>query len=365
MIYKTDKSEIAKYRENESLSQSDLKKLLGGLENFLKEEDKQTLPMIIGSAVDALLTGTPEEFEDEFHIISVPKPSELMESMLLSVYENSGNKEAALQDLLPVIEEVVVNYNYQSNWKLDTRIGKVLENFVYYEEIKQCAGKTVLSPSDMEVINNVVDSLRTNNLTKSLFMETDRYHDIYYQLPLFWELDGIKCKGLLDIVVVEKDFDGNVISVTPYDLKTLSDKTINFGASVKMRRYDIQAAWYSFGLRKCLAAFLNCDISKLKNFRFVVESTTNPGEPLIYVCSDDILNIGTAGLPELIVNGRLVRNRIFGFMDLFLLYKYYQEQGFQRERAIEESNGLLTLDWDYSSYQYKDTENENPVWKKI
>ena len=366
MIYRTSKSEIAKYRESEALSQSDLKKLLGGLDNFMKEDsEKQSLPMIIGSAVDTILTGEPGDFENEFHVMDIPKPSELMESMLMAVYERAEDKEASLQELINVVEEVVIGFNYQSNWKIDTRISKVVENFLYYEELKKCAGKTVLSPADMDVINNVVDSLRNCPVTKDLFTDyTDNFTDIYYQLPLFWENNGIKCKGLLDIVVVKKDVNGDTVSVTPYDLKTLSDRTLNFSASMKMRRYDIQAAWYAFGLQASKDRLpFKFPVESHRNFRFVVESTTSPGEPVIYECSSDLLNVGYTGLPDLVVNNRLIRKETLGFIQLLDLYKYYEQQGWRREKALEESNNTIILDWDYLTYTHKVDGRE--VWKKI
>lgn len=365
MIYRTSKSDIAKYREDEALSQSDLKKLLEGLSNFLKEDiEKQSLPMIIGSAVDTILTGYPEDFEKEFYMISTPKPSELMESMLLAVYEAAEDKNAALPDLVNLVQDVVINYNYQSNWKIDTRVSKVVENFIYYEEIKNCAGKTVLSPSDVEVINNVVSSLRTNFATKDLFcIETPKNVDIYYQLPIFWEINGRKCKGLLDMVVVEKNYADEVISVTPYDLKTTFDNTLNFCNNLKIRRYDIQASWYNLGLQLAKNLPFKITPENYKKFRFVVESTTKPGEPLVYECSNELLMVGYNGLPELEFQNRLIRKKVLGFKQLLDLYDYYENQGWQREQAIEESNSLFILNWDFASYTYK--ENEDTIWKKI
>ena len=368
MIYRTSKSDIAKYREDEALSQSQLKKLLGGLDSFMKEDsEKQSLPMIIGSAVDTILTGNVGDFEEEFHIISVPKPSETIESMLLTIYEMAEDKNAALPDLVDLIQEVVVSYNYQPNWKIDTRIGKVVENFTYYEEIKKCAGKTVLSPSDMTVINNVVESITTNPITKDFFSSyTKKNTDFYYQLPIFWEVDGIKCKGLLDLVMVIRNEQDVITAVIPFDLKTMSDVTLNFNEAMKKRRYDIQAAWYYLGLGYCMmneTLPFKADLECLKNFNFIVESTTNPGRPLRYLCTDNLMKVGRYGLPELIIKDRLLRKEILGLEQLLSLYKYYEKQGWNEEQSIQESQGNLFLDWDFAAYQQK--ENEDTIWKKI
>ena len=368
MIYRTSKSEITLYREEDALSQSDLKKLLGGMDNFMKEDsEKQSLPMIIGSAVDTILTGAEGEFEEKFHIISIPKPSETIENILLSVYEMSDNKNAPLPDMLDFVQEAILAYNYQANWKMETRVSKIMEHFIYYEEIKKCAGKIVLSPADMEVINNVVESLRTNPVTKEFFDSyTRRNVDFYYQLPLFWEYRGLKCKGLLDLVVVLKDINGKVEEIIPYDLKTMSDNTLNFNETMKKRRYDIQAAWYHYGLEYCIineTLPFKADLETLSNFNFIVESVTNPGRPLIFKCSDDLMDIGRYGLPELVIEDRLIRKCIFGFEQLLDMYHYYNEQGWREEQAIYESNNELKLDWDFTSYQYG--KYENTIWKKI
>ena len=365
MIYRTSKSEIDKYRENPALSQSDLKKLLLGLDAFTKEEpESETLPMIIGSAVDTILTGQKGDFEKEFYISTVTKPSDTMEAMLVAIYNNAPDKNLGLDDLKDLVEEVVTDFNYQPNWKIETRISKVVENFGYYEELKASAGKTVISLDTMTIIDNVVNSLQTNPVTASLFSTTERTNiDFYYQLPIFWEYMGVNCKGLIDLVIVEKDMEGLVRSVTPYDLKTMGESTLKFIDSVKKRRYDIQAAWYTYGLLNCKELPFS-STNNLKPFKFIVESTTNPGRPIIYECSEEILKCGFTGIPELIIEGRVIRKNIIGFNQLMELYLYYEKEGWREEKSILESNGRMILNWDTVGY-YKDTENGDKIWQEI
>lgn len=365
MIYKTTKAEIDKYRESPALSQSNLKKLLSGLDTFMKEEpESETLPMIIGSAVDTILTGEKGDFEEQFYVSTVTKPSDTMEAMLVAVYESAPDKNLGLDDLKDLIGEVVTAFSYQPNWKMETRISKVVENFGYYEELKASAGKTVISSDTMIIIDNVVSSLQTNSTTASLFSTTEKANlDFYYQLPIFWEYMGIPCKGLLDLLVVEKNADGFIHSVTPYDLKTMGDSTFKFIDSVKKRRYDIQAAWYTYGLLNCKNLPFN-NPNNLRPFKFVVESTTNPGRPIIYECSEEILNCGFSGLPELRLEGRIIRKNILGFSQLMELYLYYEGQGWQEEKSILESNGKIILNWDNAGY-YKETGNGSKIWQEI
>lgn len=126
------------------------------------------------------------------------------------------------------------------------------------------------------------------------------------------------------------------------DIKTCSGRTVDFLSSVKIRRYDIQAASYSLAVAK----HFNVDPSIVDNFLFIVESTTDIGHPIIFTASDELLDVGLNGLPEVWYEGRLLRQQILGYDQLISLYKYYEQQGWQEEKIIYENAGHLVLSWD-------------------
>lgn len=343
MLYITSKEKIKEYRESNSIGQSQLKKLLVGMDEFLKEDDfKQTLSIQIGKAVDTILTGNEEDFEDEFYISSYPKPSDTVALILETVYEKAIDKRADLETYEGILAQVIIDMEYQKNWKIDTRINKLLEFSGYYQELQDSDGKIIITEETKTIIDNVVDSLRSNPVTQQYFNRvTPNNMDIYLQLPIYWEYKNVQCKSLLDIVVVLKENNGDIRNVIPVDLKTMWDKTTNFLISVKARRYDIQAASYSLAVAK----HFNIPMDKVDEFLFVVESTTDIGRPLVFQCTKELLNVGLNGLPELKYEQRVIRDKILGYNDLIDLYIYYSKQGWLEEKIIFENNGKLRLTW--------------------
>lgn len=344
MLYITNREKIEEYRENSAISQSQLKKLLVGMDEFLKEdEDKKSIPMIIGSAVDTILTGNEEDFDNLFHVTHFTKPSDLVAAILETVYNRVNDKLSDLESNIPLLEEAIIDFNYQNNWKMETKVNKLLEFSGYYQELQLSENKTVISEEQKATIDNIVNSLRTNPVTSKYFSRTPLKNvDIYLQLPIYWHYKDVNCKSLLDMVFVYKDVEGNISHITPIDLKTYYGRTVDFLSAVKLRRYDIQAASYTLAVAK----YFDVPPEKIYNFLFVVESTTDIGHPIVFTASDELLDVGLNGLPEVWYEGRLLRQQILGYDQLISLYKYYEQQGWQEEKIIYENAGHLVLSWD-------------------
>lgn len=353
MLYITSREEINKYREVDALNQSDLKKLLLGMDKFLdNKEVKMTNPMIIGNAVDTILTGEEEDFENNFYLLNYPKPTDSISSILEETFNRviSLNVPSTdLEDNLDILKEVIISYEYQSNWKLETRINKILEHTGYYKDLQNSLGKIILSEEQKSIIDNIVDSLKNNIITSSyfdrkLYAENTSW-DMYLQLPIYWEYKGVNCKGLLDIVIVKKDKSGKIERIIPIDLKVVMDKTLSFLNNAKTGRYDIQAAFYTLGLLSSKDIPFEVNKENLLNFRFVVESV-DTGNPIVYETSDSFLSVGANGLSELWLNDRLIRQEVLGYNQLIDLYLYYQEQGWKQEKLIYDNSGFLSLGWE-------------------
>jgi hypothetical protein len=206
----------------------------------------------------------------------------------------------------------------------------------------------MLSRVDYNTINNIVMSFRTHPAMIKYFNDhyipenVDRYH----QLAVYFEYMGIACKGLLD----EVDVDHNAKTIQPYDVKTMTGATKAFlHMSFRVRRYDIQSAWYSKGLEAWKVRMGYGDYTVLP-FKFLVESTTWQGMPLVFTCDNDILRIGESGMPATHVgyaDGRIVRyEAIKGMKQLMEDYLYYEEHAWSiGDREIAEHQNQFQLCW--------------------
>ena len=274
----TPKSKIEEYFQSERLSQSELKALAGGLFKYLdyqskKEDDfyySEGEALLIGSAVDTKLTGEDGQFEKEYYISDQLKPGEAVMSVIHEVFDlmldwfnnekldiNKPSNYNLLDftkeygDSLENYNEYVINacnnQSYCKSMSEEVRISRIINNSkkegkVGDKELINSYGKTILSPSQNEIVNNVVRSLRIhfpNYFERDLNKIGDNAVDIYYQLPIYFTYRGVACKALLDIVVKVKSSDGSTQLIIPVDLKTMSESTLNFISSLKRFRYDI------------------------------------------------------------------------------------------------------------------------------
>jgi hypothetical protein len=379
------KKEVQEYYESSALGQSKLKRLLGDLGSFHKEEDSSAEHFVIGSAVDCILTNSREAFNEEYYISEVEKlPSETVISILQSVHQDllqdyaehleviQGQEEPEpvtpfvefvgdLKDHPTYILDACEKAEWQSRWGADAKLKNIIEpGTEYFMDLCKAFGKRVISKSQANTINAIVASLETNPRTSAFFnrvsFEASPNLTIYYQFPIYFEYRGVQCKALLDMVIVERDIEGKILSITGIDLKTMNGNTYYFPSSIRGRRYDIQAAWYILALHYYFAVPEGSDV--IKPFQFVVESTTYQGKPLNYVVDKSLLEIGRFGKKAVslvdtnLFSGtagqtEIIRPQVLGFEQLLDLYIYHSENGFNEEKEIQEA-GLtpLVVSWD-------------------
>lgn len=390
MVYVTPQNEIDKYFESENLSQSTLKPLLQGLDKYLnnQKEEKELYyeekgSLVIGSAVDCILTGEEGKFDDIYYVSQIEKkPSDAEMSILNMIFDDMlthypQGPYKTLDQYPGLIQASVDFHGWQKNWKPETRIQKIIDcGMEYFEDLKLALGKQVIDSQQMFIIHSICESLRTNRVTKSFF-DREQYEkfigiDVYYQLPIYFEYRGLPCKALLDMLFVFKNTETEeVTSVLPVDLKTMAGLTVNFGTmGFRNFRYDIQAAWYTEALRSPSSTITNIigDNSNLfiHNFKFVVESTITQGTPLVYEVTDEVLHIGKYGRPgvntvdldilfsqEEVYQPISIVKEVKGFEFLIDEYLYYQENGWERDKRIPGS-GVLKLGWEGIIEQHAD-----------
>ena len=351
---------VEDYYTNPAISQSQLKLLLGpdpSIFNTIQEPDlyfEEKKHFIIGDGVDIQLTRPIEEFNQKFHISNLQnKPSDTIKSIVNQVYDHVKEiypNIETIQNYNNAILDSCNDHNYQPNWKDSTRVAKVVEAWEYWEDLKAAEGKVVLSQEENDLISQIVMSIRTNPTTSKYF-ETSKDVEILDQYSIYFNYEGIECKALLDRIIV----DHKNKTIQPIDFKTMGDQTIYFPKSLRQRRYDIQAAFYTEALKSKKVY----DTYEILPFKFIVESTVNPGNPLVFTCSQELLRIGQFGAPKTYLYGKIVSEgydhmseyksmvtlEIKGFHQLIEDYKWYMEKDFETKREIVESQGEFQLDW--------------------
>ena len=422
MLTIASKETVREYREAEGLNQSKAKKLITGITGFDFEEDSNKPHFIVGSAVDCLLLGEEGEFDATYYVSKAEKkPTDSILAIVNVVYGMClEDYQEYLTTVINVIEPTVFNQDcviiqqdsleeaisieqdslevevpvtsfidftgslmekdtyilaaaeqtgFQSRWGAEAKLKavKLPEVCVYFENMLMSYGRTVIDSVTYYQIIDIVRSLKTNFRTAHFFdretLNSTNQLEVYYQLPVFFDYKSptgyiVPCKGLLDMaVVVRNSENGQIQAVTGIDLKTMAGNTINFIDSLRQRRYDIQAAWYNMGLSQL---FQITDPGVLKPFTFVVESSTNPGKPIVYQASDELIAIGTYGREAVqlvdtnlfdgqkkIPSRSIIKYPIKGIEQIMETYIFHQENGWNEERELHEAGALpLVLDWE-------------------
>ena len=361
----TKQKDIEAYYEDPSINQSLLKDLQDGLAGLKaaaakkqkREEENKPEPdyFLYGGGVDTILTGEKGQYENQYHISTLEStPSDAEVLIIKQVFDelvaNEVEIDMSLDQYRSMLDIAIKDQQWYKGNPGEKRIAGLIERGApYFEDLKKSLGKKVIGGNIDFTIQAIVKSLRENPRTSKYFdRETQTLIDnvdFYYQLPIYWEMHGVKCKALLDMVIVVKDSYGHIMTIEPIDLKTMSGETLNFPTQLRVHRYDIQAAWYT----KALLNHFEVEEDIIKPFKFIVESTTNIGTPLVYELNAETLLHGTWGSPAGILEtegGRqMYLKQIKGWFQFLKEYIFYMENEFREDIIIDNNPGTLVVDW--------------------
>lgn len=395
MLIQTSKEEINRYYENSAMNQSLLKKLMKGPAAFIaaQQEPEQKLyyeekgHFIIGKAVDCFITEGQEEFEKLYFTTKAGnKPSPKIMSIIKYAFDRLIEQYNTIQDELVfetpqwnillhnscTINEYFLN-RAKPIWEEDGRLQTIKKdtNYItYLKSLLDAQGKQILSEDESNIVSGIIMSLTTHPYIKDYFNPINENVDIIMQLPIYFtykwdekievydeELGEIEkdeeheedCKGLLDVCII----DHNAKTIQPIDIKTGAGEPFWFISQLNQFDYQIQAKYYSLALEQWKNKILLGQYESLLKdytilpFKFIVESTNIAlqGNPLVFVCTEQLLDLGLNGRPEMIVrlendlfNDYIVYHEIKGIKQLFSDYVYYKENGFNKRREIKEGN---------------------------
>jgi len=272
------------YRLDKSLSYSKLSQFFkNGPKALISNEKIDSLSLRFGSLVDCLLTAT-EEFDDRFYVADIDRFSATIRSMVEGIsflHKDYKSELCEFEDeiLLAFLDEE----GYQTNWKPETRIKKLIElGSDYYTVLKYSTGKIVISPQEFSEAQQCVQTLKTHPFTYQIF-ECNEDEEIFYQLKFKDEVAGVPARIMTDCIKVNHKEKW----IQPYDLKTTGKNEEEFEKSYVDWNYSIQKGLYS---RVMTQIFKNDDYYKdydILSFKFIVINKNNL-TPLVWdVGSED------------------------------------------------------------------------------
>lgn len=228
------------YRADPAYSYSTIAKFdREGFEKIDSLFDKVESPsLLFGSCVDTLLTDGQEAFDARFFVADFPEIADNIKKIVDSVFKVCSEEYTSLEKVpnAPIIMATEM-FDYQKNWKPETRAKVIREKGAEYYNLLYLAGdKTVITSNFYADVLACIEELKTSEATKWYFQDDDPFDDSIerlYQLKFKGEYKGIPLRCMADLIIV--DHKNKIIY--PCDLKTSYKEEYNFFKSFIDWRY--------------------------------------------------------------------------------------------------------------------------------
>ena len=349
------------YKTISALNQSTLKQILVSPKSYVEAKERQLARVesteqhfVFGSLVDMMLTESKEDFDKKYAVIPDDVGvTEVVGRIVKGIYE-SAIAEDKIYDadikytptsLEDYPEQILKHCNYelyQSRWKDETRINKIVEQgSKYFDILKKCGTKTIITESEYAKAVNCVMALRSDKYTSKYCQKksNDPNIEIIDKHVIVFDYQGLEFKGELDRVIVNhKDK-----TITPIDFKTTSKSVLNFEKSFWHFRYDFQAAVYTLGLSLDKSDRLKSyyeDGYSSKPMLYIVVETFLKNPPMVFEISKTAINTGLYGnvnkVPKL-------KENLEGFYQAIKRFKYATENDAWDYPMEYDTNGKTTI----------------------
>ena len=269
------------YRADPALSYSTLSRF--DREGFNKLDslfDKiETPSLLLGSIVDTIITDGEDEFNNRFIVAEYPS---IPDSIIQIIKELFNTYKDTCSNINLISNDAIINiaaqYNYQKNWKPETRAKVIKEKgFEYYNLLFISQDKTLVSQDMYNDALRMVDALRTSEATKWYFADNNPFEpeiERYYQLKFKATLHNVDYRIMADLIIC--DYKNKELILC--DLKTSGHEEYSFASSFLTWNYSYQARLYARVIAENIKKDPYFKDFKLSNYRFIVvnKTTLNP-----------------------------------------------------------------------------------------
>jgi hypothetical protein len=196
------------------------------------------------------------------------------------------NKDECNLENIPdkIVIQAAANFNYQNNWKPETRAKVIKEKgSKYYELLHIAENKTILNSLAYQDVCNTVNALKNSAATREYFADDVPWSNIErcYQLKFKDTIDNVDYRCMADLIIV--DHDNKVIY--PIDLKTSSKAEWDFYKSFIDWNYHIQARLYAKIILHNIRKDEYFKSFSIAPYRFIV-ANKNTLTPLVWTYKD-------------------------------------------------------------------------------
>jgi hypothetical protein len=354
------------YRSLKSrLSYSNLKTYVQNRTKFMNEcvlgivsEKEATGATIVGDIVHVMLAGREGEFDNKFHISQIDPPKGQLGELCDALYKRTlksltynelEEKYIQTDSFETLFKDAVDSIKYDYNLKEVKFMGKSLEKILelfstadkdgvipeqYYKEQVECTGKQIVSMSNIETAERIVNHLKEHPYTAELVnLQTSNEIEVFNELVVLYEIDGIPYRSMIDKCLINHK---QKVIVT-YDYKTTYDNENGFEYSYLKYGYWLQAGLYAIAIKEWAKEHGLQDYTIIP-IRYIAIDTTGQNAPVIYELSDKDVLLGQRGFT--------VRGKHYpGVMQIHHDIQWGLSTGiWNTSKKIHEANGRVSME---------------------
>jgi len=295
-------TKFEEYKNAKGLSYSRLSKLSVHPRNLIATEKEESSALSFGSLVDCLMFSA-DEFDEKFYQTVIKRPGGEMLKWLDAYLNYELPADYTLNDHDKIILKAREVSGYNKSLLNATALRKFHEECdAFLHEIAKAGDKIIITNDDFNRAINYQSRLLNNEFTWPYFAPSGEF-----QKEIYFELEGTKCKGLLDGVI----FNNLARTIKPWDLKTSSESTLSFEREFIKWRYYLQAALYRAGLQTLYPDY------KVLPFDFIVINDWE--EPFIWRVEDQLHSLSMMG--GQLRNGHIIK----GVYELIEEFKWHEQ----------------------------------------
>lgn len=164
----------------------------------------------------------------------------------------------------------------------------------YFKDRMTSRGKTLIKPEMWKHAEHTALTLKTHPYTAKYFATGIDGVEIIYQYKFDTEVNGHRCKGMLDCLVVNH----KAKLIFPVDLKTGESPCKDFPILYTMHRYYIQGALYREALKSIVSNDFELSGYEVKCFEFVYISKLNPNRPMRFLADESMHELAMKGFVD-------------------------------------------------------------------
>tara|TARA_R110002049_G_scaffold159391_9_gene324361 strand:- start:1220 stop:2311 length:1092 start_codon:yes stop_codon:yes gene_type:complete len=181
--------------------------------------------------------------------------------------------------------------NYSDQKTIDT---VVKAGFEYFKDKITSRGKILIKPDMWLHASHTAATLISHPYTAKYFAPDVPGVEIIYQYKFDTVVNGKRCKGMLDCLVVNH----TAKLIIPVDLKTGESPCKDFPMLYTSHRYHLQGALYREALKSIVKNDFELMEYSVKEFEFVYISKLNPNKPMRFLVEEDMHKAALHGFSD-------------------------------------------------------------------